>query len=134
MYPDGLVCSSDISDDIYEEITIKDALENRIFCKWVNLTEDKKYMSHYDRTFEYKFNEIIEPKKDTSPWSGGNKIYCCLLEDSCGASYSNYSNSVLVELKVMLDDIIEFEDSGMITVGKCVPVREISKEEYEKLK
>lgn len=132
-YGNELEVGIDESKDIYEEITIEEAFKNKTFCKWVKLTDDKRYVSHYNNDFEYKFNKITTPKeKDDSIWfTNSNKLYCCLLENCYDASYSSNSNSVLIELKVDVNDIIEFEYNGMITINKCIPTREIAKEEYE---
>ena len=122
---DHHVCktSKDKFDDV-EEIYSIDRPETKRVYKFVRKTDDGRYYSYYDSSFEYVIGTYVEAKNHVGLFF--NEL------DTIGAStYSGKTDKALIEAVVNLSDIIE--DGNSPKYSKCFVVREVPEKEWTHL-
>lgn len=90
------------------------------FYKFVR-KQGSEYFSHHDRDFKYCIGQEATPKNDY--------LYFCEKEEIVGNSY--YSSGAMLEVEIPYDDFC-YKDGDKIHAKKCIIVREVPKEEYDK--
>ncbi|MEK4006486.1 hypothetical protein [Paenibacillus sp. FSL H3-0333] len=103
------------------EIEARDFIEGRKFYKFVNKV-DGKYMSHWDKEFEYKIDSAAKPKEE-------NYLYFNEKGEILKSFYRN--NGVLLEAYIPYDSFHSKNSSYGILTKKAYILREVPKEEYE---
>ncbi|MGM1044765.1 MAG: hypothetical protein ACQEXX_01325 [Bacillota bacterium] len=101
-----------------EEINGKEYIEQTKFYKFVQKINNK-YVSHWDRTFEYKIGELAIPKNEHLYFNEKAEI-----EES-----DYYNQGVLLEVIIPYEDFTEKQNEKVLA-KKCFVVREVPKEEF----
>lgn len=118
-----------------ELIDAEDYFKNTKFYKFVKhelvKPNGEKYVSFYDKKFEYKIGEIAVAKGSISTYGGGGRLYFNEKYDLDSSSYSSEKNKILIEVEFTKDDFTGF-NMGHITAKQCKVLRVVLEEEYEK--
>lgn len=94
--------------------------------KFVEKTNDGRYVSYYDRNFEYKINEFVRAKNDDYG------LFFNLLDEIGNSTYTNRDSKVLIEVNVKFDEFIEYSGE-YFRFRECFVTREVPKEEWDHL-
>ena len=119
------VIVSEDSKHLYNVVDVKEILNFPLrFYKYVK-KEDDRYISFYDKSFEYVFGENIVPTNVGRVSSG---IYCSKnKEDLVSSTYHSQDGKAIIELEIdSLDDIKVFKSYNGIVLNRCRVIGECS--------
>ena len=114
---------SEDSKYLYNIVDVKELLNLPLrFYKYVR-KEDDRYISFYDKNFEYVLGEDIIPTNTGRVSSG---IYCSKTkEDLVSLTYHSEDEKVVIELEIdSLDDIKVFQGYNGIVLNRCKVIGE----------
>ena len=111
--------------DMYEKVNLfGDIIKDNKLYKYV-MKKDDKYCSFYKPEFKYEIGKEVVAEKTRNFISGSDGIYCGLYDDRVSFSYSCSDKSVLIELEVDNEDLIDIDYNGMFRFKKAKFVREV---------
>lgn len=119
--------------DRYEKVNLfGDIIKDNKLYKYVK-KENDEYCSFYNQEFMYEIGKDVIAKNSSNGLSFSSGIYCGLYDDREAFSYACSDKSVLIELEVNEDDLIDINSNGMFRFKKVKFIKEI-KEDKDKLK
>ncbi|MGG3890250.1 hypothetical protein [Metabacillus fastidiosus] len=127
---DGLLSEINEKPDNHELLNTYEYFYKNKFYKFVK-KDNEEYFSFYDKKFEYKIGEIVEAKEsNNSYYSHGGKLYFNEKIDIDSSPYKNHTDAVLIEVEVKPEDFVGID--GHVLAKKCLVLREVPKDEWEK--
>lgn len=124
----GLLQSCKMKPEYFEQLDTDQYFKENKFYKFVRKTGDK-YHSYYDEKFEYTIGQEAIAQDDKWGRNSGKLFFNekCDIESS---TYYSRENKALLEVSINPEEFIDAGD--YILAKKCIVLREVPKEEYDK--
>lgn len=120
IYDSGAMKKIAAKAPFFINVNAEEFFKDKRFYKWVKKIDDGKYVSHYDKNFNYEDGQISTARRD--------RLYFTEKQNINHSTY--HRQGVLIEVSVKPEDFID-KNSYDIFAKSCTVIREVPKSEWE---